>query len=92
MTTVHVQFDDEVLALLRAEAKARMKPVSEIVRVAAGKWLVSHRVLRQEQLNDAGRLIPDELRRKAKPRRSRKDPAGEGNVTALHDDAADAAE
>jgi len=42
-------------------------------------------------LNDAGRLIPDELRRTAKPRRSRKDPAGEG-VVALHGDTVDAAE
>jgi hypothetical protein len=52
MTTVQVQLDDEVLALLRAEARARMKPVSEIIRVAAGRWLVNHRVLRQKQLND----------------------------------------
>jgi hypothetical protein len=89
MRTVQVQLDDEVLALLRGEAKARMKPVSEIIRVAAGRWLVNHRVLKQEQLNDAGRLIPDELRRKAKPRRSRKDVAGEGNGTALRPDAAE---
>jgi len=38
-------------------------------------------------LNDEGRLIPDELRRKAKPRRPRKDAAGEGGG-----DAPDAAE
>jgi hypothetical protein len=89
MTTVQVQLDDEVLALLRGEAKARMKPVSEIIRVAAGRWLVNHRVLKQEQLNDAGRLIPDELRRKAKPRRARKEAADEGNVAVLHGDASD---
>jgi len=92
MVTVQVQFDDEVLALLRAEAKARMKPVSEIIRVAAGRWLVNHRCLRAEQLNDEGRLIPDEIRRKPKPRRARKDAASEGNGAALYSDAADAAE
>jgi len=92
MVTVQVQLDEEVLTLLRAEARARLKPVSEIIRVAAGRWLVNHRVLKQEQLNDAGRLIPDELRRRAKPRRPRKDLAGEGNVAVLHADAPDAAE
>jgi len=78
--------DDEVLTLLRAEAKARMKPVSEIIRVAAGKWLVSHRRLRREQRNDKGRLIPEGLQRKVKRKRVRAPP---GNGTALHGDAAD---
>jgi hypothetical protein len=68
MVTVQVQFDDEVLTLLRGEAGARMKPVSEIIRVAAGRWLVNHRCLKQEQLNDEGWLIPEELQRKAKRR------------------------
>jgi hypothetical protein len=31
MITVQVQLDDEVLKLLRAEAEARMKPVSGLV-------------------------------------------------------------
>jgi hypothetical protein len=77
MVTVQVQFDEEVPTLLRAEAKARMKPVSELIRVAVGKWLVNHRCLRQEQLNDAGRLIPEEPQRKTKRRRARKDADGE---------------
>jgi hypothetical protein len=51
-----------------------------------------HRRLRQEQLNEEGRLIPEELQRKAKRRRARKEPTAEGNVTALYDDAGDAAE
>jgi hypothetical protein len=36
MVTVQVRLDDEVLTLLRAEAKARMNPVGLIVRVAVG--------------------------------------------------------
>jgi hypothetical protein len=38
--TIQVQLDDEVHKLLRGEASERMKPVGELVRVAAGKWLV----------------------------------------------------
>lgn len=88
MVTVQVQLDEEVLKLLRAGARARMTPVSQIIRVAAGRWLVNHRCLKQEQLNDEGRLIPEELQR----RRARKEAADEGNVTALCDDAGGAAE
>jgi hypothetical protein len=92
MVTVQVQFEDAVLTLLRAEARVRMKPVSEIIRVAAGKWLVNHRCLKQEQLNDEGRLIPEELQRRARRRRVRKEAADEGNVTALYGDGTNAAE
>jgi hypothetical protein len=92
MKTYAVTLDPEVWELLRSESEARLVPVTDLCRIAIGKWLVSHSRLKQEQLTPAGRLVPEGRQRPPKRKRVRKGAVEEGNVAVLYDDTGDAAE
>ena len=87
MKPANINCDPELIDMFRREAQARMMNTSDLLRLALAKWLINQRLLKQEQVTDTGRLIPDDRMRRAKAAKRKKADNGTGDEAPITIDA-----